>query len=200
MKARTKTKRAHTPAGRGLRADAKRNRDRLLAAAEAVFTARGAAASLEDVAKRAKVGIGTLYRHFPTREALLAAACDERLAAVVERSRTREPSSSAADALRSFLEDLARHASTYRGLAESLGVILRSGLFGCHATAEEGRRLLLRAQRAGEICGDVAFDDVVCMATAISLAASGSEAKRIPRLVTMFVNGLRVCPEGSGRS
>ncbi|WP_394825790.1 TetR/AcrR family transcriptional regulator [Pendulispora albinea] len=179
------------PPERGLRADAKRNRDKLLAAAEAVFTEHGAEASLDDVAKRAGVGIGTLYRHFPTREALLAAACDERLLALAERSRDHRASSRTA-ALRSFLEELVRHASVYRGLAASLGVVLQSGSPGCHAATEEGQRLLALAQRSGEVRRDVDFDDVVCMATAVSLAATqhAGDARRVHRLVTLFVDGL----------
>jgi hypothetical protein len=92
-----------------------------------------------------------------------------------------------------FLEELVAHASMYRGLAASLGVVLRSESPGCGATTEEGRRLLERAQKAGEIRDDVDFDDVVCMATAISLAAceDSGGARRVQRLVTMFVDGLR---------
>src|SRR3954465_15333718 len=72
-----------------LRADAARNRERILAAAEEVFLELGADASLEEVARRAEVGIGTLYRRFPTREDLLAAANNERLLGMAEASRTR---------------------------------------------------------------------------------------------------------------
>jgi AcrR family transcriptional regulator len=73
-----------------LRADAERNRERILAAAEEAFLERGAGVPLEEVAKRAKVGIGTLYRRFPTREALLAATSNERFMAVAETSRRRD--------------------------------------------------------------------------------------------------------------
>jgi len=178
---------------RRLRADASRNRERLLAAAEAVFLERGADASLDDIAKHAQVGIGTLYRHFPTREALLAAACDERLSALAQHSRARADDVSAGEALCAFLETLVRHACTYRGLATSLGIVLKNGSPGCHATTEEGRRLLALAQQRGEIREDIAFDDVVCMATAISLAAAQEAAgsRRIDKLVAMFVDGLR---------
>jgi AcrR family transcriptional regulator len=87
-----------------LRADATRNRERLLVAADAVFLEQGAAASLDDVAKRASVGIGTLYRHFPTREALLGAACDARLLSIAESSRARDTAVRlAAAALQDFI-------------------------------------------------------------------------------------------------
>ena len=183
---------------RGLRADAQRNRGKLLAAAEAVFSERGADASLEDVARRAQVGIGTLYRHFPTRDALLAAACDECLLALTDKSRSLGESAAPAEALRMFFEELVRNAGRYRGLAASFGVVLQSGSPGCQAATEEGQRLLARAQRAGEIRRDVEFEDVVCMVTAISLAAAQSPdaASRIPRLVALFIDGLRARPEG----
>ncbi|MFP4893655.1 TetR/AcrR family transcriptional regulator [Paraburkholderia sp. EG304] len=73
-----------------LRADAARNRQRILEAADALFLERGAEASLDDIAKRANVGIGTLYRRFPTRDALLAATSDERLLSLAEASRARD--------------------------------------------------------------------------------------------------------------
>jgi len=177
--------------GRSLRADAKRNRDKLLAAADGMFSERGADASLDDIARRAKVGIGTLYRHFPTREALLAAACDERLLALAKKSRMRQASMAPGDALRAFLEDVVRHASMYRGLATSFGIVLQNGSPGCHATTEVGLELLEHAQRAGQIRRDVEFEDVVCIATAISLAASQSPARRTRRMVAMFIDGLR---------
>jgi AcrR family transcriptional regulator len=183
----------HTP-DRGLRADARRNRDKLLAAADEVFTEQGADASLDEVARRAEVGIGTLYRHFPTREALLSAACDERLFALADKSRAQADSIPASEALTRFLEDLARHAGSYRGLAAALGVVLKCGTPGCHATTSQGQALLERAQRAREVRRDVAFDDLVCLTTAVSLAAAGSgpqETRRLRRLVAMFMDGVR---------
>jgi len=155
---------------------------------------RGADASLDEVAKHAQVGIGTLYRHFPTREALLGAACDERLSELAQQSRQRAARVAPGEALCVFLEALVRHASVYRGLAASLGIVLKNGSSGCHATTEEGLRLLSLAQASGEIRSDIAFDDIVCMATAISLttAQDAPGGRRIDRLVSMFVDGLRV--------
>lgn len=193
---------ANAPAnasGGALRADARRNREGLLTAADAVFAERGADASLDEIAKRAQVGIGTLYRHFPTREALLAAACDARLLTLAQESRAREAALPARDALRRFLEALVRHTSMYRGLAASLKVVLASGSPGCHATTQEGRRLLLRAKRAGEARRDASFADVVCMIAGIALAASqdAAGARRVSRLVEMFVDGL-CASQGNG--
>lgn len=184
--------RAQVKGAKAPRADAVRNRERLLAAADRMFRERGAQASLDEVATQAGVGIGTLYRHFPTREALLAAACDERLLQLAAASRSRSARLRGHAALRKFLAELVAHASTYRGLASSLGVVLRSHAAGCQATTEEGQRLLREAQLAGEIQKDAELDDIICMAMAISLAAAQDEtsAKRIPRLVDMFIDGI----------
>jgi AcrR family transcriptional regulator len=186
--------------GGALRADARRNRERLLVAAHAVFSERGADASLNDVAKRAEVGIGTLYRHFPSREALLGATCDERLLLLAKESRERSASLPPLEALRVYLAELVHSAGMYKGLAASLGIVLKNHTEGCDATTAEGQRLLEAAQRSGEVRGDILLEDVVCMAMAISLAATedGSDPKRIPRLTGMFFDGLRSRPEPRG--
>ncbi|TFW29992.1 TetR/AcrR family transcriptional regulator [Duganella callida] len=175
-----------------LRADAARNRERILAAAEEIFLERGAAASLDDIAKRAKVGIGTLYRRFPTREALLAATSDERMMSLAEASRKRDGQGDPAASVRAFARDLVAHASHYRGLAATLGTVLQSGTPGCHAGRVEAERLLQRAQQAGAVRDDVTVEDLVCMVTAISLGIEqGSTAKaRIPHLVDLFLDGI----------
>src|SRR4029450_7703284 len=106
---------------RHLRSDALRNRERLLEVAHEAFEAHGVEASLDDIARRAGLGIGTLYRHFPTREALIEALISadvERLVMLAEQRVGDE----AGDALERGLDALARHGITYRGLAESLVV------------------------------------------------------------------------------
>lgn len=177
-----------------LRADAQRNRERILIAAEEVFLERGAGASLDDVAKRAGVGIGTLYRRFPTREALLAAAYSARFFEIAETSRSRAGESDPMTAIRAYLEDLVRHTNVYNGLAASLGAVLQVGTPGCLAMSTEGARLLHRAQEAGAVRDDITLDDVVCVATAISLATQQTEASQpqIAHLVDVFFNGIAV--------
>jgi AcrR family transcriptional regulator len=176
-----------------LRADAQRNRQRLLAAAEEVFVERGADASMEDVAKRAGVGIGTLYRRFPTRDALLAAAYSERFLSLAADSRERSTTLDPLAALRAYLHELVAQTTVYRGLATSLGAMLQSGTPGCDATSQEGRRLLRHAQKAGVVRRDVTFDDLVVVAMATSLAAeqAGSAKARIGHLIGLFVDGIR---------
>lgn len=174
-----------------LRADAQRNRELILAAAEEVFLERGAGASLDDVAKRAGVGIGTLYRRFPTREALLAASFSERFLTFAKASKSRDADVDPRGALRAYLEELVTHSNVYRGLATSLGTVLHSGTPGCHATCEEGRRLLRLAQKAGAIRRDVTFEDLVHVATATSLATEQDGKKsRIAHLIGLFLDGI----------
>lgn len=175
-----------------LRADAQRNRERILAAAEEVFLERGANASLEDVAKCAGVGIGTLYRRFATREALLAASHSARFLSFAHDSRVRASQLDPERALRAYLEELVLHTSVYQGLASSLGTVLKVGTPGCQATTEEGRRLLSQAQTTGVVSGDIAFEDLVCIATAISLAIESevSPEARINHLVGVFFDGI----------
>lgn len=175
-----------------LRADAQLNRARILAAAEEVFVERGAGVSLDEVAKRAGVGIGTLYRRFPTREDLLAATYSARFLAFAEASRARDADLDPLAALSAYLEELVRYSNLYRGFAASLGTVLQIGTAGCLATSEEGARLLKRGQTAGVIRPDIGFDDLVCVATAISLATEkdGSAEARIAHLVGVFMNGI----------
>ncbi|SEO92285.1 transcriptional regulator, TetR family [Luteibacter sp. UNC138MFCol5.1] len=175
-----------------LRADAARNRERILEAADEVFSERGADASLDDIARRAKVGIGTLYRRFPTRDALLAALCDERMFALAANSRTRDDTMEPGASLRTFMVELATHASHYQGLAVVLGAVLQSQTAGCHAGAAEGMRLLDRAKRENAVAMDVSFDDLLCVITATSLAAGqGGPKSRITHLIDMFFNGIK---------
>ena len=176
-----------------LRADAQRNRERLLAAAEEVFLERGAASSMEDVARRAGVGIGTLYRRFPTRDALLAAAYSARFLSLAAVSQERSGQLSPLEALRAYLQELVAQTGVYRGLAASLGAILQSGTPGCDATTQEGRRLLELAQSSGAVRADVSFDDLVVVIVAASLATeqAASPASRIAHLIGLFIDGIR---------
>ena len=178
----------------GLRVDAERNRQRILVAAEGLFLERGAGVSLDEVAKRAKVGIGTLYRRFPTREALLAATSNERFLSVAETSRARDADHNPGDAIRKFLEELAMNTSVYQSLAASLGTVIQCGTPGCLAITEEGQRLLRRTQDAGIVRGDASFDDIICVVSAISIAVErdSAPASRIPHLVDLLLSGMRV--------
>jgi AcrR family transcriptional regulator len=137
------------------RADARHNRARILAAAGEVFTERGARASLNEVAKRAGVGAGTLYRHFPSLQALLVAIVAGSVAALRERGRELLAHPDPDAALLLWLRDFAAHAGTMQGLlAVQLAVEIGPG--EGHALAEShavivstGAELLGRSARAG---------------------------------------------------
>src|SRR3954471_15202336 len=102
------------------RADARRNYDKLVAAATEAFTEHGTDASLEDIARRAGVGIGTLYRHFPNRTALMGAVFQGEMNALLTRSRELAKAPQPCTALVDWLRAIVQHASTYRGLAQAL--------------------------------------------------------------------------------
>jgi AcrR family transcriptional regulator len=93
-----------------MRADARRNHERLLAEARAAFAAHGTDASLEDVARRAGVGIGTLYRHFPTRHALLSAVFEDAVSDLLARSRELLDAPEPCTALVTWLREIVSHA------------------------------------------------------------------------------------------
>ncbi|WP_116002897.1 TetR/AcrR family transcriptional regulator [Consotaella salsifontis] len=177
-----------------LRADAQQNRDKILAAAEEIFLDRGAMVSMNEVARHAGVGIGTLYRRFPTREDLLAEAYSARFVAFAEEMQARARQADAVSVLRSYLEQLVRHTIVYRGFAATLGIVLKTGTRGCIATTNVGQQLLQSAQDSGCVRADVTFDDLVCVAMAISLSVEQNENahSRITHLVCVFTNGIVV--------
>jgi len=175
-----------------LRADAQKNRERILSAAEELFLEKGAGVSLEEVAKHAGVGIGTLYRRFPSREALLAATSNERFLSLAEASRVRGTDLAPGAALAAYLEELAINTSIYQSLAASIGTVIQCGTPGCNAITAEGHRLLQRGQDAGAIRRDVTYEDLICVLTAISIAIDSdpSSKSRIGHLVDLFLNGI----------
>ncbi|MGW1225692.1 TetR/AcrR family transcriptional regulator [Streptomyces sp. NPDC001478] len=194
---------ARTPAlapQRPMRADARRNYDRLLTEARAAFAEHGTDASLEDVARRAGVGIGTLYRHFPTRHALMSAVFQEAVAALIDRSRELAAAERPCAALVEWLGAMITHAGEYRGLAQALISTCRdenSALSRCNVPLREaGAVLLSRAQEAGSVRADVSMDDLMRLTNAIALAAEQSpdDPALAERLLTLTLLGLRTAP------
>jgi len=182
---------------RPLRADARRNYDLLVAAADAAFTEHGADASLEDIARRAGVGIGTLYRHFPTREALLAKVLYDSATAMVARAHELRCVASPTAALATWLEAMIGYVSTYSGLSESLAANLveNTSELGCtcQLMSNAGEMLLARAQQAGELRPDTDFKDIMLGVHAAAWAAERtSEPAAAQRLLTILIDGLRV--------
>ena len=138
-----------------LRADARRNRERILAAAGTSFAEHGAGASLEQIARRAGVGSATLHRHFPSRQTLLEAVFRERVATLCAAAAELQETTDPGPALITWLQAVGAHAVSNRGLAASLmsGARDSDPTLGatCHALIiEAGDALLVRARRAGQ--------------------------------------------------
>ncbi|MER7544394.1 helix-turn-helix domain-containing protein [Spirillospora sp. NPDC127506] len=182
--------------GRPLRADALRNRARVLAAAEEVFAVQGTAASTEEVARKAGVGIGTVFRHFPTKESLLEAVLVtllERLAGEAEELR------SAADPGRAFFGFFARvvaQAATKHAVTEALA---EAGVDAREATGRAGPGLraalgvlLERAQQAGAVRADVGAAEVMALLAGMSYAAGRAGARE--DVLRIAFDGLRPQP------
>lgn len=181
---------------RALRSDAQRNYERLVQAADALFTERGADTSLEDIARRAGVGIGTLYRHFPTRDDLIAQVLHQSTAAIVARGNALLGSPAPAEALARWLRELVTYVTTYRGLTAALatsyvgtGTQLCSG---CVQIEQAGRALLARAQAAGEIRRDAEVREVILTAhSAAWISEQTQDPAAIDRLLGILFDGLR---------
>ncbi|TAM80808.1 MAG: TetR/AcrR family transcriptional regulator [Jatrophihabitans sp.] len=178
---------------RPLRADARRNYERLLAAAHDEFTERGAGASLEEVARRAGVGVGTLYRHFPTRQRLLEAVYVgevERLCRSAEDFAGADPWTALTGWLHRFVDYLA----TKRALVEEMMASMTKDapvFRTCHdAIFSAGEPLLERAQQAGVVRPDIRLQDVVDLIGGITLMRNASP-EQMSRVLAVAVDGLR---------
>ncbi len=179
------------------RADARRNYEKVLVAAREAFAEGGEATSLEEIARRAGVGIGTLYRHFPSRQALLEALYVNE---VEELSRSAEQADDVDpwEALNSWFERLIGYLATKRALAAELTNYLDpdAPLFqACRASLfAAGEPLLKRAQDAGVVRGDVGFSDLLHMVAGISKIPS-SDPKQVEHIIRIALDGLRYRPE-----
>jgi AcrR family transcriptional regulator len=182
---------------RPLRADARRNRDRVLEAARAAFAAEGSKASLDEIARGAGVGAGTVYRHFPTKEALFEAVVLDRIGELVEVAQAHSDDPEPGRAFSSFVELLAREGALKRDLVETLGsdgIHLQIGEAPMvQALIDALGQLLGRAQRAGAVRSDISVNDVMALLTGAAYAICHSRAddEQTHRLLAIMYDGLR---------
>jgi AcrR family transcriptional regulator len=189
--------------GRKPRADALRNRDRVLEAAKAVFSAGGADASLEAVAKRAEVGIGTLYRHFPTREALFEAVYRREVEQLSELAEQLKNEADPVEALRRWLRSNVEFVATKKGMIAALALAAHGMselyAFSADRLTKAIAGLLDRAVAAGEIRSDIGPEDVLrALVGMCYMNDQPGWQTSVVRLLDVFVDGLRAQP-GSGR-
>jgi len=193
--------RAGTATPRPMRADAQRNYQRLLDAALAVFAEHGADdASLEEIARRAGVGIGTLYRHFPTRQALLEAVYRDQVDGMRAKADELLESDSPSEALAEWLRALSAFSSTKRSLTaallETLGTeseLLSACSAVIYGAADE---MLTRAKETGAIRPDVDGRDLMRLVHGVNIAAqhTPTDPGQRDRLIGIILDGLK--PQG----
>lgn len=186
---------------RPMRADALRNREQLLAAAVAAFSEEGPEVTLESIAKDAGVGIGTLYRHFPSREALVDAAYRSELARLCDSVPELLDAMPADKAMRTWMDLFLEYMTTKRGMSDALRMVIASG---GNPFAESRSRLLaafaalMQAGAAdGTLRGDLDPADLLAGMSGVSLAVGDpGQREQAGRLLDLLMDGLRY---GAGR-
>ena len=188
---------------RPLRADARRNRERVLAAATAAFAAEGLSVPLDEIARRAGVGPGTLYRHFPAKEALWAAVLDSRLQRLAARQRRCTDAPDPGEALLGFIDRLVAEAAPKRDLADALasaGTDVSATLTGTATRLREAiGELLATAQRSGTIRADIGVAELMAILSGILFALRGRSGDQPDphRAVAVLRDGLRAPAAGA---
>ncbi|MBR1090431.1 TetR/AcrR family transcriptional regulator [Bradyrhizobium manausense] len=181
------------------RADAVRNRERVLEAAKLVFNAGGPEASLEAVAKRAGVGIGTLYRHFPTREDLFEAVYRREVEQLSELAEQLKSAKDPVDALRRWLRSGVEFVATKKGMVATLALAVQSGselhAFSFERLTKAIGSLLDRAITAGAMRADISPEDLLRAFFGMCYMHDqpGWQAS-VLRMLDVFVDGLRAQP------
>jgi len=179
------------------RADALRNRERVLEAAKMVFSSGGADASLEAVARRAGVGIGTLYRHFPTREALYEAVYRREVEQLGELAEQLKDEPEPIEALRRWLSSNVEFVATKKGMSAALALAAQASpelrSYSFDRLTKAAGALLDRAVAAGEIRGDVSPEDLIrALVGMCYMHDQPGWQHTVLRLLDVFVDGLRL--------
>ncbi|GHF02629.1 transcriptional regulator [Streptomyces spiralis] len=187
---------------RPMRADARRNYERLLKVAAEAFAEQGENASLDEIAKRAGVGSGTLYRHFPNRRALLEAAYVDRIQAIAARADELADSRAPGEALTEWLYELCVGSIQVRGLKALLGSAVTDGSPGAVtacATSIKGAatRMVEAARREGALRADIEPVELLRLAHGVATAAELADGHggQIRRYLSLLMEGLRA-PRG----
>jgi AcrR family transcriptional regulator len=181
---------------RVLRADARRNHESVIAAAKKLFADEGLDAQMPDVAKAAKVGVGTVYRHFPTKDDLIAALAAERFERLAEKAREGIAAEDAWEGLCDFIRFSAQLQADDRGLCEVMGSrpeVMEAAAYGV-GLDRLSDQLVKRAQRSGDLRKDLDWQDIpmiACSLGRITPAEQGPAVGRWPRLVEIIIDGLR---------
>jgi AcrR family transcriptional regulator len=179
---------------RPLRADAARNRSRVLEVAYATFAAEGLSAPIDEIARRAGVGAGTVYRHFPTKEALFAAVIDDRVRSIVADGRALLDSAGPGEALFTFLREMVSFSATDHGLVEALagyGIDVDAASPGAEVMFLQLLDELLRsAQDAGTARADVGVAEVKALLV-VCKAVQGYDGELIRKVTAVIEDGLR---------
>jgi AcrR family transcriptional regulator len=190
---------ADQPRARAQRADAQRNREKVITAAREAFAEGGVSTSLEEIARRAEVGIGTLYRHFPSRQALLEAVYMGEVQALC-RSAGDFADLAPWDALVAWLHRFVGYMATKQALAQDLlnyverdAAVFQSSRAALYAAGEP---LLERAQKAQAVRLDTDLAEVIQMVGGISKIAT-SEPGQIDHILDIALDGLRYRPPGA---
>jgi AcrR family transcriptional regulator len=184
---------------RPLRADAQRNRDRLLEVAVRAFSSGGPDVTLESIARDAGVGIGTLYRHFPTREALIEAAYRNELARLCDSAAELLQTRPADVALRAWMDRFIDYLATKHGMADALRAVIASGGNPFAQSRESLLAAIGTLLKAGTadatLRGDVALADVMASLSGVSLVAGAPDQRdQAGRLLDLLLDGLRHHP------
>lgn len=188
---------ATATASRPMRADAQRNYDRIVQVASDAFAERGVLTSLDDIACRAGVGPGTLYRHFPTRDGLIAAALGGSLDKLAGLSESLTASDDPGAALDDWMLALAEHLRTYDNLPESIAEAFRvddSPLRNsCRPLTNTTSVLVDRAKKAGVIRDDVDYRDLFALVSSVAWASQrrGDSDADLKRMLALATGGIR---------
>ena len=182
-----------------LRSDAQRNRARILAAADEVFAACGPSASTEDIARRAEVAVGTIFRHFPTKAALIEAVFVDRLRGLTSEAEVLSTADDAGAAFFAFFAEAVRQAVVKHIFTDAIdGDEAMSAVWAAIATAGRDLRdamggLLSRAQRAGAVRTDVTMTELVGLMIGAARAVEhvGPDARSQARILAVISDGLR---------